>query len=357
MRILLLANKGSNHAKKIAEGIADRGHHVFFVSPNDKADCSVKLNSKIRLITLKYGGKKGYVFNALELRRLYKLIKPDVVNVHYASGCGLLASLAGLHPKVLSCYGSDIFEFPHLSRLNYFVLRHVLNNADALASTSYAMAEEIRRLINDKSRKITITPFGVDIDRFKTLERCDNERPVIGIIKSFMPIYDIPLLINAFAIVSQQSIFNPVLRIYGDGPLKDELLQLTTSLNIDSSVEFRGRIPNEEVPIALGKMDVFVNCSKQESFGVNILEAMACGIPVVATDCVGPKEILEDGVSGVILKERTPECLAETIIRLLEDESMRIKMGRAGRKRVCEKYDWSKNILTLENLLELNCKK
>lgn len=355
MRILLLANKGSNHAKKVAEGIADRGHHVFFVSPNDTADCSVKLNSKIKLITLKYGGKKGYVLNALELRRLYKLIKPDVVNVHYASGCGLLASLAGLHPTVLSCYGSDIFEFPHLSRLNYFVLRHVLNNADALASTSYAMADEVRSLINDKSRKISITPFGVDIDRFKPLERRDNERPVIGIIKSFMPIYDIPLLINAFAIVSQQSIFNPVLRIYGDGPLKDELLQLTTSLNIDSSVEFRGRIPNEEVPTALGEMDVFVNCSKQESFGVNILEAMACGIPVVATDCVGPKEIIEDGVSGIILKDRTPANLAVVILKLLRDTELRKKLSKAGRERVLKKYDWSKNIAELELLLENSC--
>lgn len=356
MKILIVANKNSNHAKKVADGLAQLGHVVVFVSPNDKVDCSVKLNSKIRLITLKYGGKKGYILNAVELRRLYKSIKPDVVNVHYASGCGLLASLASLHPIVLSCYGSDIFEFPHLSRLNNFVLRHILNNADALASTSYAMADEIRRLIDDSTREISITPFGVDVDRFNLLERRDNERPVIGIIKSLQPIYDIPLLINAFAIVCQQSIFNPILRIYGDGPLKEELQELTTNLNIESSVEFRGRIPNEEVPAALGKMDVFVNCSKQESFGVNILEAMACGVPVVATDCVGPKEIIEDGVSGIIIKDRKPASLADKIMVLLNNPELSKKISIAGRERVLKYYDWANNVNDLEKLLVNNCK-
>lgn len=355
MRILLLANKGSNHAKKCAEGLAARGHEVFFVSPNDALDGSVKLHPDIKLITLKYGGKKGYILNFIELRKVFRMVKPDVVNVHYASGCGLLALLSGLHPQVLSCYGSDIFEFPHLSKLNNFLLCRVLNNADALASTSHAMAEEVWKLLGYNTKPIAITPFGVDVQRFcPVLDKAVNPRPVIGIVKSLLPIYDIPLLIKAFAIVHASAEIKPVLKIYGNGPLRSELEQMVSDMKLGDSVHFLGSIPNSDVPDVLNKMDIFVNCSKQESFGVNILEAMSCELPVIATDCVGPRELIEDGVSGIIVKDRKPESMAAKIIELLQNKELRIKLGNEGRKRVLECYNWEKNVEELESLLSRN---
>lgn len=353
MRILLLANKGSNHAKKCAEGLADRGHEIFFVSPNDQVDSSVTINPKVHLITMKYGGKKGYILNCLELRRLFNKIKPDVVNVHYASGCGMLSLLAGIHPIVLNCYGSDIFEFPHLSKLNCLILKLVLRNSDALASTSHAMANEIRNISGNNLADIAITPFGVDTERFKpVIDKKTNNRPKIGIVKSLLPVYDIPLLIKSFAIVYRQAELKPVLEIYGDGPLKKELEELVCKLALSEAVHFMGRIPNRDVPKVLNNLDVFVNCSLQESFGVNILEAMACELPVVATDCVGPKELIEDGISGIILKERKPVSLANALISLLSDLPERERLGKAGRERVLALYDWNKNVESLERVLK-----
>ena len=357
MRILLLANKGSNHAKKCAEGLAERGHEVFFVSPNDQVDKSVSLNKDVHLITMKYGGKKGYILNFWELRKIYHQIDPDVVNVHYASGCGLLSLLAGINPIVLSCYGSDIFEFPHINILNKFILQLILKHADALASTSYAMSNEIKSLLPNYSKSIAITPFGVDTERFKPcLKKEINTHPVIGIVKSLLPIYDIPLLIKAFSIIYNQSRLKPVLKIYGTGPLKGELEEMVRQMNLTENVFFMGMIPNKDVPKVLNQMDVFVNCSKQESFGVNLLEAMACGLPVVATDCVGPKELIEDNVSGIILKDRKPETLSNAIFALLSDSHKRQALGQAGRKRVLDLYDWNNNIESLENVLFKNIK-
>jgi glycosyltransferase involved in cell wall biosynthesis len=99
---------------------------------------------------------------------------------------------------------------------------------------------------------------------------------------------------------------------------------------------------------------LFVNCSKQESFGVNILEAMSCELPVIATDCVGPRELIEDGVSGIIVKDRKPESMAAKIIELLQNKELRIKLGNEGRKRVLERYNWEKNVEELESLLSRN---
>ncbi len=352
MKILLLANKGSNHAKKVAEGLADRGHEIVFVSPNDYEDVTVSLNNRVKLMTLPYGGKKGYFLNAIALRTLYNKVSPDIVNVHYASGCGLLGMLAGLRPTVLSCYGSDIFEFPHLNRINMWLLRHILKNADALASTSYAMAAEIKRLISIDEKKISITPFGINTKLFVPRHRV-NKRKVIGIIKTLSSIYDIPLLIQAFRLICNKR-DDTLLRIYGEGPQKVDLQKMTNDLDLSTKVEFKGRIPNNDVPQALNEMDVFVNCSKQESFGVNILEAMACGIPVVATDCVGPREIIIDGGTGIIVKDRDPQSLADAINCLLDNDYKRAIMGEAGRRRVCDFYDWANNVILLEKVLYEN---
>lgn len=351
MRILILANKGSNHAKKVAEGLADEGLEVYFVSPNDKLDKTVTLSNKIKLFTLPFGGKVGYILNFWTLKVLYKRINPDVVNVHYASGCGMLGYLAGLHPTVLSCYGSDIFEFPHKSKLNRWILFRVLKSVDAIASTSHGMADEIRRLLKDEKIDVAITPFGIDTSLFKPQPQKNRNTKVIGIVKTLSPIYDIQLLIYSFKCVCDNTPYDVVLRIYGEGPQKNELQKLASDLGISNKVMFLGRIANDKVPDVINDMDVFVNCSKQESFGVNVLEAMACGVPVVATDCVGPRELIVDGVTGYIVKDRLPQSMSDAIISLLSNDTQRENMGSAGRERVCRYYDWNDNVKQLKRIL------
>ena len=356
MKVLVVANKGSNHAKKCADGLVELGHEIVFVSPNDPIDKSVGLDNRIKLITLKYGGKKGYILNFIQLRKVYKKVKPDVVNVHYATGCGLLAFLSGLNPVVLNCYGSDIFEFPRKSFFHRFLVRLILNNTKVCASTSYAMADEIRKITGNANQDIAMTPFGVNTDVFKpACKKEHNERPVVGIVKSFLPVYDIPLLIEGFSLAHKKMCVKPVLRIYGDGPLKSQLQDIAKDTGVGDDIHFMGRIPNSDVPEVLNQFDVFINCSKQESFGVNVLEAMACELPVIATDCVGPRELIKDGRSGIILKDRNPETLANVMIDILNDEKKQRKLGVSGRKRVLEYYDWGRNLLELENVLKNNC--
>lgn len=351
MKILILSDI-QDHGKKCAEGLANRGHDILFVYQKGAVDECVFLNSKIRMKELPYGGKIGYILNALSLNKIFKEYKPDVVHVHYAAGYGLLSRLAGVHPSVISCYGSDIFEFPNQNKLKFFILRNILSNADGLQSTSRGMENEIRKVIGSKNTEIDIIPFGINVELFRPKEsRSINSRPVVGFMKSLFPIYNVPLLIRAFKVVLNKTTLNPVLRIYGNGPEKANLQLLVKELGLDDSVFFMGRVPNEEVPNALNEMDVLVNCSEMESFGVNILEAMACGLPVIVTDCVGPKEIVEDGKNGIIVSNRTPEALADAIIRLLSDHDLRRQFSEAGRVRVQNYYNWSYNVIQLENSL------
>ena len=278
------------------------------------------------------------------------LYNPDIVNAHYATGYGALARLARVKPLVLSFWGSDIFEYPYLSTLNRRLLLKNILYADAVASTSEAMAKKIKEVYPEYQKVVHVTPFGIDTDLFRPIDREPNERPIIGIVKYLKPIYDIPLLIDAFSIVWHQAQIKPRLFIYGGGPLQNELEERCRELGIQEDVKFFGTIPNTEIAKAINSMDVFVNCSKAESFGVALLEAMACKVPVIATDTEGYREVVEDGVTGVILKDRKPETMAEAIQDLLKNEEKRRMFGENGRKRVVELYDWNKDVIIMENL-------
>ena len=122
---------------------------------------------------------------------------------------------------------------------------------------------------------------------------------------------------------------------------------MTKELGILEDVTFFDTIPNQEVPKALNTMDVFVNSSNVESFGVNIVEAMACELPVVATPCPGPKEVINNRVTGVVLNDWDPNEMADELKKLVEDPSLREQYGKAGREKVLREYDWSKNVETL----------
>jgi L-malate glycosyltransferase len=94
----------------------------------------------------------------------------------------------------------------------------------------------------------------------------------------------------------------------------------------------------------LDELDIFVALSREESFGVAIIEAQSCGLPVVVSNAPGPKEIVKQEVSGFIVDKEDPEAAAQAISMLIRNESLRIEMGNSGRDIVLEKYDWKMNV-------------
>lgn len=351
MRIMLFGSLISTHSAKWVNSLAARGHEVMLVSYPIASKKNIVFDDRVRVHLLRFSGKIGYYLNIPEVRKLAKKFRPDVINAHYASGFGTLVRWARLRPFVISCYGSDVFTYPFLSKFNMYIIRKNLNYADAIGCTSHIMAEQARMVMGKPKQKITVTPFGVNVKNCTpSSEKKTNERPIIGIVKYLEPIYDIPLLINAFAILRKEWTIKPILRIYGDGHLKEELIELTKQLGVSKDVQFMGPIPNVDVPNAVNEMDIFVNCSLKESFGVNMVEAMACEVPVVATDTAGAREVIDQNVTGIVLKDRKPETMAAVFKELLSDPDRRMAMGKAGRERVLRLYDWEKNVVIMEDL-------
>jgi len=134
------------------------------------------------------------------------------------------------------------------------------------------------------------------------------------------------------------------LLIVGRGSLEDELQELTKKLQIDNKTIFTGNVPYNNIPIYHNMLSVSVSVSNSESFGVAIIEASACEKPVVVSDVGGLPEVVEDGVSGLVVPVRDEMKTAEAIEKFILSEEFRIETGKRGRERVKKLYNWDDNI-------------
>jgi phosphatidylinositol alpha-mannosyltransferase len=139
-----------------------------------------------------------------------------------------------------------------------------------------------------------------------------------------------------------------VLVVAGDGAQREMLGLLTPGVR--ERVRLLGDVPNDELPPIHAAGEVFVAAATgQESFGIALVEAMAAGLPVVATDIPGYREVVTDGVDGLLVPPRDPEALAAGLVRVLTEPQLAERLGRAGRERA-RSYDWSIVVDRLEEL-------
>lgn len=360
MKILFLADIDSAHTRKWAVSLSVRGYRIgLFSLRNSESNWFENYPSITVFNRDGFSSGKFHAASALKLSYLQfipavkaaiKEFKPEIVHAHYATSYGLLGVRSGFHPLIISVWGSDIFEFPRKSVLHRLLVFNNLKKADAIFSTSEIMKQEVLHYVN---REVAVTPFGVDVNEFspKQADSVFAGNPkVVGTIKSLEENYGIDTLIKAFAEIKKKYTGELKLMICGNGTKENELKALAKATGFDKDILFTGRIPQNEVPRYHNMIDVFVNISLQESFGVAVVEAMACEKPVVVTNVGGLKEVVKENVNGIFVPPSEVEKTAEAILQLLYDPAKAAAMGREGRKIVLEKYDWKKNLDNIEKL-------
>ncbi len=354
MRVLFLADINSIHTQRWAIALKNRGAHigVFSLNPvysgNPDLDgiqvfCPTHFNRDLSHKGL--FAKLKYLTLVTAVRRCISSFIPDIVHAHYASSYGILGSLSRFHPFILSVWGSDVFDFPKRSFLTRLLLRYNFRNADQILSTSHVMAREIGKY---SRKKILITPFGIDTTLFKpnkTGQPSMSDSIIIGTTKALEPEYGIEYLIRAFGHLHEKHPdLSLKLVIAGGGSLEQDLRNLVVSLKLEKEVIFAGKIPHDAIPAFLNQLDIYAALSISESFGVSIIEASACELPVVVSSAGGLKEVVEDGVTGLLVKPENPRETMTALEKLLINEDLRREMGRNGRKRVEKIYNWTDNV-------------
>lgn len=360
LRIALLGAANSIHLRRWALALVERGHTACVLTQHCMIDCE-RLPSSVETIVLPYRGQAGYFMNARFVRDVLARWRPDVLNAHYASGYGTTARLVGFRPWLLSVWGSDMYDFPTKSPLHRALVRGNLRAADAVASTSHCMAR-VTHALAPTLGQITITPFGVDMDAYAgavPMSRAQPGRWVVGTVKTMDDKYGIDTLIQAFALLLASLRANDpdmarqlYLRLVGDGPQMPALKQLAAQLGVADRIQFVGHVNHAQVPHELAQLDVYVALSRQESFGVAVIEAGAAARPVVVSNAGGLPEVVVDSVTGLVVPRENPQAAANAIERLLRDADLRQRMAAGARQHVAQHYSWDACVETMLKLYE-----
>ena len=355
MKICYLADAGSIHVQKWGRYFVQGGHEVHIISFRnaDIPGAKVHFLNNHGFISISpvasLLSRSGYILWTRKIKRLVNKINPDILHAHWATSYGLLAALTGFHPFMLSTWGSDILISPKRHRLMKKIVEFNLRKADAVTATSKMLSQATKKFIYD-DKPVHIVPFGVDTKLFSPSEFTPRTNDLcIGVVKSLEEEYGIEYLIRAFKIVIVKG-FDCKLLIVGSGSLKEKLISITKRLQLSKLVTFTGRINNDDVVNYLHKMDIFVMPSLSESFGVAAIEASSCSIPVIASNIGGLPEVVIDGKTGYLVPPRDAESIAEKIIKLIEEPSLRQRLGKGGRKFVVDNYEWESCASKMEGI-------
>ena len=211
-------------------------------------------------------------------------------------------------------------------------------------SAAYMCSETVREVLETKGfrKPMRIAPFGVDLEAFRPIERAVGHPFTIGYVGRLLPAKGLLLLVDALAEIKNE---NWRLLIVGDGPEKPEMERRLAEYGLLGRCEFTGAVQYEETPEYFQKLDVLVVPTKttnkiREQFGRVIVEAMACQIPVIGSTCGAIPEVIAD--AGLVFAENDSKALAEQLRRVMQDENLRRRLARAGRKRVEKHYTWEK---------------
>ncbi len=290
---------------------------------------------------------------ALHLARLLRRERIGVVHTHNAAPWlygGVAAKLACLLPRSGRQAGARLIHtehsnlFPHQRRL-MAAERWLARVTDVIIADSEKVKRHLVERQGIPEADVRTVVNGVDVGRFvdgaapaeaRQALGLNGARPVIGTVGRLVPVKDHRTLLEAFRRVVDAHPASSLVMV-GDGPLRGELVHLAGTLGIGERVRFLGE--RQDIPALLRAFDLFVLSSISEGMPLTVLEAMAAGLPVVATRVGGVSEAVVDQHTGWLVSPRNPHEMAEAMLALLADPPRRVALGAEAQQRVRERFD------------------
>jgi phosphatidylinositol alpha-mannosyltransferase len=345
------------HIRQLTRHLRTRGHEVLVLAPGDTPGWHNDARIVGRTMTLRLNGSESRLALApstlRELANSMVEFDPDVVHVHepFCMSVGLMAVWSSPAP-VVATFHSNLDRETLEGRL-YSAAAPLLRPTYRLLSRRIAVSQAARRSVKGRLGKgdVKVVPNGVDVDRFA------NARPApdmpVGLKLLFVGRFDprkgLPFAARAFAMLADRYPDLHLL-VVGDGPERDAIDELPSAVR--PRVHMLGKVSDEELPMIYKAADIFIApATGGESFGIVLVEAMAAGLPVVASDISGYRDVARDGKEAVLVAPSDANALAAGIAHLLEhpDEQARLARNASARAR---DFDWEPIVDQLETVYE-----
>ena len=335
-------------ATELGKALAERGHQIHFIAYSMPFRLG-PVTQNISFHEVNIAASPLFEYPPYSLALTSKMVdvvryeELDLLHVHYAIPHATSAVLArqilkaqGLSiPVVTTLHGTDITltgQDPSFAP----VVNYSINESDGVTAVSDYLRTETQRHF-DVRGEIEVIPNFVDTERFRRTNKqhfkqalCPNGEKVMVHVSNFRPVKRATDVVEVFHRLREEGMAVKLLLV-GDGPDRVPAQHLARELDVYDDVRFLGK--QEPVEEILSIADVFLMPSGSETFGLAALEAMACGVPVVASNIGGLPELVVEGRCGFLCPLGDIDCFTDRARRILQDEALQHQMGEAARER------------------------
>lgn len=332
-----------------------------------------KRGHDVTVYTCDYGIKRFVDEDSLKVKRFTPLFRYgrgpflpqlmlisdfDIIHLHYpfifGSELVLLNSIIKKNNYVLT-YHFDPTSMGQLDKVfriyTKSIGRSALLNAKKIIITTrdYAKTSQLKDLLGKRKLDVIEIPNGVDIKKFspkitdnliRKKYEIEDKKVILFVATLNNKLKGLHILLKSLCKFKQ----DVVLLVVGEGKLRKKYEKLSIDLGLSECVYFAGRVDDDELPYFYAASDVLIlpSINRMEAFGLVLIEAMATGKPVIASNLPGVRTVVDDGINGFLVEPKNIEDLASKIRYLLENEDVRKKFGKKGREKVEMNYSWEK---------------
>ena len=383
MRVLYFTRDYTPHDHRFLAALAATQNEVVLVQLERRG---AELESRVlppgvRLVQWRGGQKPARWQDGpalwLDLKRVIREVRPDLIHAGPIQTAALLAALSGFHPLVTMSWGSDLLRDADRSWAYRWATRTALGRSDVLIGDCQAVRQKALQF-GFPAERIVLFPWGVDLAHFSPEWKRPTRPPANPIVdpgvalhdeegqegrkfrarlgwdeafvlistRAWEPLYGVDVLARAFVQAAQDL---PELRLFllGTGSQAGLLRRIFEQGDVLDRVYFAGQVDFDHLPRYYRASDLYLGASHSDGSSVSLMEALACGLPAVLSDIPGNLEWVSEGVQGWFFPDGDAAALADRIRRAVSQKAGLINIGQAGRALAEQRADWPKNFQCL----------
>jgi glycosyltransferase involved in cell wall biosynthesis len=351
MRIIYFSRDYTTHDHRFLSALAKTEHQVYYLQLERRGPSleDRPLPPEIERISWAGGQKPvswrdGYNLLA-DLRGIIRRVKPDLIQAGPIQRSAFLVALSGFRPLVSMSWGYDLLIDARRNALWRRATRYTLKRSAVMVGD----CDTIRRLgkaYGMPDERIVTFPWGIDLRHFSPQPAPDPQAFHLLSTRGWEPIYGVEVIARAFALAARQC---PELRLImlGNGSQATLLRQVFLQAQVEDRVLFPGQVSQDDLPRYYRMADLYLSASHSDGTSISLLEAMACGRPVLVSDIPGNREWVQPGVNGWLFPDGDEKALAQAIVRAVDQRQQLPEMGRAAREIAEQRADWERNFQEL----------
>lgn len=353
MRILYFSRDYTPHDHRFLAALAKTEHKIYYLRLER---CGRQLEDRplppeIEQITWRGGRGPASLLAGpgllADLKRVIDRIKPDLIQAGPLQRSAFLAALAGFHPLLSMSWGYDLIHDVDRNVFWRWATRYTLKHSDVMVGD----CDTIRQLAISHGmpgERIVTFPWGIDLAHFHpgAARPKDTDTFILLSTRSWEPIYGVDLVAEAFVQVAQK---HPEARLVmlGNGSQAKMLREIFLRGQVSERVTFPGHINRSDLPRYYRSADLYLAATHSDGTSISMLEAMACGAPVLVSDIPGNQEWVTPGEQGWMFPDGDVNALTQAIINAIKKRERLPAMGQAARKLAEVRADWQINFQEL----------